>query len=67
VVCLDSENPETHVEFSKANWYGGVEGAEVGNRWYIYIRQGCVAFFTVSLGLTSPFSSLYGIMGRQGL
>jgi carnitine O-acetyltransferase len=35
VVCLDSETPETHVEFSKANWFGGVEGGELGNRWYV--------------------------------
>lgn len=35
VVCLDSEQPESLEDLSKACWHGGVEGAELGNRWYV--------------------------------
>ncbi|KDQ16150.1 hypothetical protein BOTBODRAFT_65067 [Botryobasidium botryosum FD-172 SS1] len=33
IVCLDTEQPSSKVEFSKAIWHGGVEGGQLGNRW----------------------------------
>ncbi|KAF8311452.1 carnitine acetyl transferase [Clavulina sp. PMI_390] len=33
VVSLDTEKPESHVDFSKAAWHGGVKGGQLGSRW----------------------------------
>lgn len=35
IVCLDAGRPESIVDFSRATWHGGVNGEELGNRWYV--------------------------------
>ncbi|EJU03720.1 carnitine acetyl transferase [Dacryopinax primogenitus] len=34
VVCLDTERPESIIDFSRACWHAGTSGVSWGNRWY---------------------------------